>query len=369
MTQRTYERSSVVVTCIGLVLGMLLLNACSADLSGTHAHSASLERSSSATLSTAVRDEGVAALATFQQWMMLMQQSGGNIASYQREYTQDQQALAHASIGVVYTSVLHTLQAQTRALALPAMRQECIYLQQELQQQVNAWGAQHTFHDSYDNATYRQGYEYDDVSGIGGATWVQSEIRADASLAAYQQTVQDLSTWLFNFQEMEANFSDSTPASQSHQVDLDLLRHYGEMDGRALVVSLGEQEMRIYNHGQLVNAFPVTTGQPRLPSVPGVWQIGTRLHPTIFKAGVPKGSPNWYPDTLIHYAMQYHDNGYFLHDAWWRTQFGPGTNFPHHDASGNPFSDEGSHGCINMALDNAAWLYHFVTAGTPVVVY
>ena len=364
-----HRQREALAVLIGLVLSAALLNACSVDLSGTHAHSASLAHSAPAALSMTLRSEGAATLATFQRWMTLMQQNGGAIASYQREYTRDQQALENAHTETAYTTALRTLQAQTRALALPAMRQECLHLQQALQQQVNAWGAQHTFHDTYNNTTYKLGYEYDNGNGIGGSAWVQGEIHADASLADYQQTVQDLNTWLFNFQEMQANFSDTTPANQSHQADLDLLRHYGDTSGRAVVVSLSEQEMRVYDHGQLVRAFPVTTGQPNLPSVPGAWQIGSKLHPTIFKAGVPKSSPHWYPDTLIYYAMQYHSNGYFLHDAWWRTQFGPGTNFPHHDTGGNPFSDEGSHGCINMAKSNAAWLYAFVAAGTPVIVY
>lgn len=67
--------------------------------------------------------------------------------------------------------------------------------------------------------------------------------------------------------------------------------------------------------------------------------------------------------------MQYHDNGYFFHDAWWRTQFGPGSNYPHQDPDGDPFAGQGSHGCINMSMDNAAWMDDFVSLSTRVIIY
>ncbi len=113
----------------------------------------------------------------------------------------------------------------------------------------------------------------------------------------------------------------------------------------------------------------MTTGQPDLPSPPGTWWIEGKKHPTVFKSTAPKGSPDWYPDTPITYAMQYHSNGYFFHDAWWRTEFGPGTNFPHQDPNGDPFAGHGSHGCVNMSTSDSAWLYGFVSVFTRVVIY
>ena len=362
-------RHTMLPTMLGLLLSVFVLHACSSDLSGIHAHGTSLEAPALSSISLTWQNAGEAELATFQQWIALMQQHGGKVTTYQRQYTDDQQALSHASSDEVYSAALKALQAHTRALELPAMRQQCVFLQQQLQQQVSVWGGQHTFHDTYNNITYKLGYEYDNVSGIGGPDWLQGEMSSARTLADYQQTVEDLSMWLSNFQAMKANFADKTPANQAHRVDLDLLRHYGDMNTRVVVVTLSEQEMRVYDHGKLINAFPVTTGQPDLPSLPGTWQVEGEQHPTIFKSSEPQGSPDWYPDTPINYAMQYHSNGYFLHDAWWRTEFGPGTNFPHHDPDGDPFAGQGSHGCINLSTQNAAWLYGFVSVHTPVVVY
>jgi lipoprotein-anchoring transpeptidase ErfK/SrfK len=127
--------------------------------------------------------------------------------------------------------------------------------------------------------------------------------------------------------------------------------------------------LRAYSNGKLVKTFQVVTGQPDLPSPPGNWWIEGKQHPTTFKSSEPQGSPDWYPPTKINYAMQYHSNGYYFHDAWWRTEFGHDLNYPHQDPDGDPFAGQGSHGCVNMSTDDAAWLYSFVSIYTQIIIY
>jgi lipoprotein-anchoring transpeptidase ErfK/SrfK len=104
--------------------------------------------------------------------------------------------------------------------------------------------------------------------------------------------------------------------------------------------------------------------------VPGLWHIFDRESPTVFKSSEPKGSAFWYPDTNINFAMAYHDGGYFLHDSWWRKDYGHGTNFPHYDSGGDEsFAGGGSHGCVNMPEDQASWLYSHTGYGIPVIIY
>ena len=355
-----------------MVTGALLLSACSnLPIGGSNSASSSSSTTASPTpaISSTLQNEGAAQLQAFQQWISLMQQNGGNVETYQQQYAADQQALASATTSASYTKALNTLQGHVQAIKIPALKQECQNLQQQLEQAVSSWGNQHTFHDSYNNQTYKQGYEYDDKTGIGGPLWLQQELNSDQTLGDYQQTVEDLNMWIYNFQQMQIDFNDKTPYNKPHQSDLNLLQHYGYMNERVVVVSLSEQALRAYDNGKLVKAFQVTTGQPDLPSPPGTWWIEGKKHPTVFKSTAPKGSPEWYPDTPINYAMQYHSNGYFLHDAWWRTQFGPGTNFPHQDPDGDPFAGQGSHGCVNMSTSDAAWLYGFVSVFTRLIIY
>jgi lipoprotein-anchoring transpeptidase ErfK/SrfK len=107
-----------------------------------------------------------------------------------------------------------------------------------------------------------------------------------------------------------------------------------------------------------------------MPSLPGVWPTLDRKSPTIFKSPDPPGSPFWYPDTPINYAILYHWGGYNVHDAWWRADYGPGTQFPHTDSGGDQtFAGNGSHGCINMQEDQAAWVYNHTDWNTTIMVY
>jgi lipoprotein-anchoring transpeptidase ErfK/SrfK len=87
----------------------------------------------------------------------------------------------------------------------------------------------------------------------------------------------------------------------------------------------------------------------------------------MFHSPWPKGSPNWYPPTYINYALEFKPGGFFLHDATWHSVFGPGTNGWHNDPQ---FGwQDGSHGCVAMPLNAAAWLYHWAPIGTIVIIH
>jgi lipoprotein-anchoring transpeptidase ErfK/SrfK len=312
-----------------------------------------------------LKNQGDAQLQTFQQWISLIQQYGGASTSYQQQYTADQQALKNAHTNAEYKTALVVLNGHVEAIKLPAMKTEAQNLQQQLKQQVTAWGQKHQYYDNYNNTSYPLGYEYA-ANGIGG--WISDALQSAQTMADYQQVIEDINMYLTNFQAMTTNSADTTPYNQQHQADIHLMQHYGKT-GKVVIISLKEQALRVYDNGKLVNTFLATTGRPDKPSIPGVWWVEGKQSPTVFKAGVPQSSPYWYPDTPINYAMQYHSQGYFIHDSWWRSDYGPGTNFPHADSSGDSFSAQGSHGCVNLSKDNAAWLYEFVKLYTSIIIY
>jgi L,D-transpeptidase catalytic domain len=348
---------------VGSVLAALLLSACGNPLS-TNVPAVT----PTPTVNLTLQKEGKTQLETFQHWITLMQQNGGDVAVYQQQYNKDQQTLNQAKTNKAYTTALNTLKGHVQTIQIPALKQESQSLLNQLQQQVQAWGKQHTFHDNYNHTTYPLDYEYGS-NGIAGSLWAEDELNGDHTVADYQQTVDDLNMWLYNFQQMKADATDKTPYNQPHQTDLAVLQHYNFQNQKVVVVSLSEQALRVYDQGKLVKAWQVTTGQPALPTPPGTWWIEGKKHPDLFKSDEPKNSPLWYPPTPINYSMPYHSNGYYLHDAWWRTTFGPGTNFPHQDPGGDPFAEQGSHGCVNMSTSDAAWLYQFVSLYTRVVIY
>lgn len=351
------------------LLLLVILSACSAPaISNTPGSGSTPTAIVTPTVSPALQRQGDAQLQTFQQWIALMQQYQGDVTTYQQQYSSDQQALHAAQNDVVYQKALHTLNAHVAAIQIPALKTEANSLFQQLQQDAANFGKQHTYYDSYNNTTYPLGYQYGS-NGATGPLWLGGELNSAQTLSDYQQAIEDLNMDLTNFQAMVADYSDKTPYNQVHQTDIQLLQHYGYMNTKVVIVSLAEQAVRVYDNGKLVRAFLVTTGQPDLPTPPGTWWVEGKKSPTEFKSTAPQNSPEWYPPTPINFAMQFHSNGYFLHDSWWRTQYGPGTNFPHIDPGGTQYSIHGSHGCVNMSEADAQWLYNFVQVYTHVLIY
>jgi hypothetical protein len=312
-----------------------------------------------------LKEQGEVQLQTYAEWINLLKQSGGQINPYNRQYANDELALTLAKNKQNYLDGLAMLRAHVLAIQTPTLKAEALQLQQRLHQEVTVWGQSHTFYNPSDAINYPLGYEYAG-NGIGG--WIQDDLAAARTPADYQQVIEEIHTDLTNFRAMKKNASDQTPFNQPHQADLQLMQQYHQ-DGKTLVISLAEQTMRVYDQQKLVDAFFVTTGRPDRPTPPGVWWVEGKASPTVFRSGVPRGSPDWYPDTPIHYALQYHSNGYFIHDSWWRNDYGPGTNYPHVDSSGDTFSSQGSHGCVNVSLANAAWLYDYAVFNTSVIIY
>jgi hypothetical protein len=116
----------------------------------------------------------------------------------------------------------------------------------------------------------------------------------------------------------------------------------------------------------------VTTGRFERASPPGVQYTQYKQAPIEFLPTEPVGSPIRGFPTHINYGVNYNSplwyqfSGFFLHDAWWRIGFGPGSNLPHWDPAA---FNGGSHGCVNLPLQNMAWYYSWVQSGTPVVLY
>jgi hypothetical protein len=133
---------------------------------------------------------------------------------------------------------------------------------------------------------------------------------------------------------------------------------------KRIVVHLSTQSMQVFDGNTLLRTTLVTTGNQHLPTPGGVWHIGAKYHPYRFLSPWKKGSPFWYPTTSVSYALGFHSGGYFIHDATWRSVFGPGTN----SSPGLPGSGvyAGSHGCIELPLDVGTWLYGWASYGTVV---
>jgi lipoprotein-anchoring transpeptidase ErfK/SrfK len=137
-----------------------------------------------------------------------------------------------------------------------------------------------------------------------------------------------------------AEKADLKTASDS--VDQTLLKQ--RRKGRWIKIELSDQRLSAMNGSTLVRAFMVSTGKRRTPTPTGTYAIQSKFRATRMR-GEGYNIPN------VPYAMFYSGN-YAIHGADW------------HNSFGTPVS----HGCVNMRVSSAAWLYDWAPVGTPVVV-
>ena len=311
---------------------------------------------------------GAAKLSEFKTQLSLLKTYGIDNSAYQKLYSADQTAMKKASTISEYLSVSTKINADIATMHNDLVQGAANYLVGKLDREARAWGNAHLYHDKFDGNNYILDSAYTS-DGIG--YWISRDLSFAYTPSDFQAVVDQENDEFFNLQMLEQDYNDKTPYNQVHQTDLQMFQHYPNMKrGMVLMVSLVEQAMRVYDNGKLIKAFLVTTGRVERPALPGVWSVQDRKSPTEFKSSDPPGSPYWYPPTPINYAILYHWDGFFVHDAWWRVNFGPGTQFPHYDVGGDEsFAGNGSHGCINLPEQQAAWVYANTDWNTQIAVY
>jgi lipoprotein-anchoring transpeptidase ErfK/SrfK len=132
---------------------------------------------------------------------------------------------------------------------------------------------------------------------------------------------------------------------------------YNAGSGKLIVVSLSRQVLTAFQDGSVVLTTYVATGRPALPTPPGVYHIFAKYSPYEMISPWPYGSPYWYPNSWTNWAMEFAGGGYFIHDAPWRSWYGPGSNIYN-----------GTHGCVNVPYSPMSFLWGWTPMGTTVVV-
>jgi lipoprotein-anchoring transpeptidase ErfK/SrfK len=136
---------------------------------------------------------------------------------------------------------------------------------------------------------------------------------------------------------------------------------------QAILVSIDNQTVYVYQHDTLLTWSSVTTGRPELQTPRGYYHVTARLQSIMFYSKWPPGSPYYYAPVHVNYAVRFLGTDFFLHDYSARNYYGPGTNVWHQNPDGT--WETGSHGCVETPLDVMQWLFNWVTVGAPVVVY
>ncbi|MGE5252001.1 MAG: L,D-transpeptidase [Bacteroidota bacterium] len=133
------------------------------------------------------------------------------------------------------------------------------------------------------------------------------------------------------------------------QVIINTTAPEGVTSGRWIDVDLAEQSLAVYDNYQLVYATVIATGMEPFWTRPGIFQIQKKLETETMRNSDP--TDFYYLDN-VPWTM-YFDGARALHGAYWRTRFG----YPQ------------SHGCVNLSVGDAHWLFNWAGVGEWVWVH
>ncbi|MDO9128705.1 MAG: L,D-transpeptidase [Anaerolineales bacterium] len=114
---------------------------------------------------------------------------------------------------------------------------------------------------------------------------------------------------------------------------------------RWIDVDLSQQRVYAYEGNVMVNSFIVSTGTWRYPTVTGQFRVYVKYRYT------DMSGPGYYLPN-VPYTMYFY-KGYALHGTYWHSNFG------------TPMS----HGCVNLSISDAGWLFNWASVGTLVNVH
>jgi|SRR3989344_1270426 len=124
---------------------------------------------------------------------------------------------------------------------------------------------------------------------------------------------------------------------------------------KLITVDTGSQTLRAWEGGKIVHQTKVSTGMKLTPTVKGSFKIYVKYPVRDMKG--PSPYKNIYPKGFYHLKnvphIMYFYQGYGIHGAYWHNNFGR----------------PASHGCVNVPLADAEWLFNFANVGTQVVVF
>ncbi len=112
--------------------------------------------------------------------------------------------------------------------------------------------------------------------------------------------------------------------------------------GKSILVSNDQQRIYAYEDGALVWTRIVSTGLPATPTVTGDYNVYVK-----YVADDMSGPDYFLPQ--VPYTM-YFFQGYAIHGTYWHNKFG------------RPMS----HGCVNLPVDDAQWIFNWAEVGTLV---
>jgi lipoprotein-anchoring transpeptidase ErfK/SrfK len=110
---------------------------------------------------------------------------------------------------------------------------------------------------------------------------------------------------------------------------------------------------QIYVDGKLTYSWPISTGRSTMPTPNGTYLTVEKANPVRMIGGGKKGSPGYY-DELVNWAVRFTFSGDYYHSAPWSVV--------------NQGESNVSHGCVNLAPEDAQTYYNMAIPGDPITI-
>jgi lipoprotein-anchoring transpeptidase ErfK/SrfK len=133
-------------------------------------------------------------------------------------------------------------------------------------------------------------------------------------------------------------------AKPKRQIIAEQIQTLQQSNQRWIQINLSKQRLTAWEGATPMYAIAISTGKKSTPTRTGTFKIQSKYR-KIRMRGDNYDVPN------VPYAMFY-DGSYGIHGADWHRNFGTPV----------------SHGCINVAVNHAKWLFNWATVGTSVVI-
>jgi len=126
----------------------------------------------------------------------------------------------------------------------------------------------------------------------------------------------------------------------------------GVDNGRWIEINLYQQTLSVYEDGRLLFATLASTGFEPYYTQPGLFQVREKKEFDTMTGAFASGKVDYYMLEDVPWTI-YYDGPRAMHGAYWHVNFGY----------------EVSHGCVNLSVGDAHWLYEWVNVGDWVYVH
>jgi len=123
----------------------------------------------------------------------------------------------------------------------------------------------------------------------------------------------------------------------------------GVSNGRWVEINLTEQTVSVYDNHQLVFAALAATGLKTMATRPGLYHVTKKVPAEHMTGAFEADRSDFYYLEAVPWTV-YFDEARAIHGVYWRTSYGR----------------PASHGCVNLTIADARWLFDWVKEGDAV---